>query len=397
MNYLRLILFFLCFHFFLETQSYSQHNDFQVLVDELAEAGHRDIVIVQNSDSLKVFYWPVGFRYEYQGFINIKKSVLEFLQSKPNNTPEYIELIQTSWGVQTVTAQIHRHDQTYQTNFTRKYHTIEKSENAPLYYPSKKLLLLLDIPFIANFGQPGDPLIFKTGIRPEIRYRLWNGILAYCQVDLYAHNEYFPDEWYKPGNVGIMIAKTFMDNSISVTNIGAFRTELYGLDEEINVSFFDDKISVALRGGIFGDLYLENNKFRYSDINTYKLILLKVIYSIDMYDSKIEVIGGRFLYGDKGIGIRVARVFKEIEFGFTGIKTKEDIASNVFFSIPLFPKTRKSLAQYGIAPVNHFKFKYWYYDNDFGRDTNISTSLRGIQELSSPNHFRYMSQTFGEK
>lgn len=397
MYFLRLITIFLSFHIFLGTKSYSQNNDFQLLIDELAEAGHRDIIIVQNNDSLKVFYWPVGFRDEYQGFIDIKKSVLKFLQSKPDNKAKYIELIQTSWGIQTVTAQIHQQNQSYLTNFTRKYHTVKKSENSSIINPSKRLMILFDIPFIANFGQPGDPLIFKTGIRPEIRYRLFNGILAYCQVDFYVHNEYSPDEFYKPGNVGIMIAKTFIDNIISVTNIGAFRTDIYGLDEEINVSFFDDKISLALRGGLFGDLFFEDNKFRYSDKITHKLILLKGIYSIDIYDSKIEVMGGRFLYGDNGIGIRVARTFKEIEIGFTGIKTKEDIAANVFFSIPFFPETRKSLAKYGIAPAKHFKFRYWYYDNDFGRDTNISTSLRGIQGLASPNHFKYMFQKFGEK
>ena len=161
------------------------------------------------------------------------------------------------------------------------------------------------------------------------------------------------------------------------------------------MSLLDDNISFSLHGGFYGDLFFKDNKFKYRKI-THKLALFKLVYSIDTYDCKLEFKGGRFLYGDKGVGIGIARIFNEIEIGFTGIKTKGDIAANIYFSVPIFPKTRKSLANYGIAPVRHFKLKYWYYTNKLGREPVISTTLQNIEGLASPNHFKYMSQTFGE-
>ncbi len=54
-------------------------------------------------------------------------------------------------------------------------------------------MLLFNIPLSVNFGQPFDPLIFKTGISPEFRYRLFHNIIAYYQFDFYFHNVFEND------------------------------------------------------------------------------------------------------------------------------------------------------------------------------------------------------------
>jgi len=380
--------------FYIVTYSSSQADvipsNIQSLVDELAEAGHRDISISQNADTIQIMYWPIGFRDDYRGHNDIKKRVLTFIKSSKNKNVNYIELIQTSWGIPTVTAVINCQKPPYPLHFTKKY-TVSKKSN--LYYPSKRFMILFDIPLTASYGEYYDPLKFKTGIRSEVRYRLSGGLIIYGQIDYYIHNEFDPDELYKPGNIGIMAARAFNDYVISVTNIGAFHNDIYGIDEEIQISLLDDKISLGLHAGYYGDLFFEKNKFHYYDME-YTLALLRASYSYDTYDCRIALKGGRFLYGDYGAGIELSRVFREIEIGFTGIKTKNDIAANVFFSIPFFPKSRTSLAKYGIAPVKHFKHKYWYYKNKLGREPKISTSLRNIEGLASPKHFNYMSRTF---
>ena len=396
MKYIRVITLLFYILICSPSQAHSENNKIQSLIDELAEAGHRDILFKQEGDTLKIVYWPIGFRDDYQGYIDLKRMIIKYIENSQKREVNFIELIQTSWGIPTVVSRIQRTNLSNKINFTKKYNSLKKTDYSSICNLSPKLMVLFDIPLSVSFGQPFDPLIFKTGIRPEIRYRLTNGILAYCQVDFYFHNEFDVHQYFKPGNIGVMVAKTFTDRIISVTNIGAFRKDLYGLNEEINVSLGDDKISVTFHGGLYGNLFFKNNKFKYGEI-VHKLALLKLVYSIETYDCKLEFKGGRFLYGDKGIGFGISRVFKEIEIGFTGIRTKGDIAANIYFSIPIFPKTRKSLANYGIASVKHFKFKYWYYTNKLGREPEISTSLRNIEGLASPNHFKFMSQTFREE
>ncbi len=385
----------LLFYIFIysSSQAYSKNIIIQPLIDELAEAGHRDIKYEQVGDTLKIIYWPIGFRDDYQGYEDLRSRVLKFLEYLKSNEVTFIELTQTSWGIPTITSQIQLNKSFNTYNFTKKYSSTRKLHSSSIYYPSKRLMILFGIPLSASFGQYYDPLIFKVGVRPELRFRLYAGLLAYGQIDFYFHNEYDTKEFYRPGNIGIMAARTFYDRIISVTNIGAFHTDLYGFDEEIQISLLDDKISLGLHVGYYGDLFWKNNMFRYRPLN-HKLSLLRVSYSFENYDSKIELKGGQFLYGDKGVGFEINRVFKEVEIGFTGIKTKDDIVANIHFSIPFYPKTRKSLANYGIAPVKHFKLRYRFYSNDLGREPEISTSLKNIEGIASPNHFKYMSQTF---
>ncbi len=287
MFYAKFLILFFCLLVFLHPYESTHANDLQPLVNNLAEAGHRDIEIIQNSDTLKVYYWPIGFRDSYQGFVDIKKRISEIINKSPNIGVEFVELIQTSWGIPTVNAQFQRR-LTNKIHFTKKYYASYKKTNfSSIIIPTKKLMILFDIPLYASFGQPYDPLVFKTGISPEIRYRLSKFLFAYCQVDFYFHNEFDKNQYFKPGNIGLMVAKTIKDNMISITNIGAFRKDIYGIDEEINISILDDKIAFVLHGGFYGDLYFINNKFKYRKI-THKLALFELIYSIASYDSKLK-------------------------------------------------------------------------------------------------------------
>ena len=57
------------------------------------------------------------------------------------------------------------------------------------------------------------------------------------------------------------MARTVRDNIISVTNIGAFREDIYGLDQELSVSLMDDKISFEFHGVLYGDQVFKKNEF----------------------------------------------------------------------------------------------------------------------------------------
>jgi len=86
----------------------SENNKNQSLINELAEAGHRDIVFEQKGDTLKIAYWPIGFRDDYKGYIDLKKRVITYIDNSHKNEVNFIELIQTSWGIPTVVSRIRR-------------------------------------------------------------------------------------------------------------------------------------------------------------------------------------------------------------------------------------------------------------------------------------------------
>ncbi|MBT4483052.1 MAG: hypothetical protein HOC71_05170 [Candidatus Latescibacteria bacterium] len=387
----RLIIFFFFFLACNITFAYSQMNSFKMMADYLAESSHRDINIVENNNVLKIYYWPIGFRDEYQGYVDAKKTVLKYINQIENNGIESLEFIQTSWGIPVITTKLYRKNDIKSEVFVKDYHVCEKVQ--PSLFPARKLLLLFDIPVTMNFGQPFDPFIFKTGIRPELRLKICKGVIAYTQIEFYIHNEYDVHEYVYPGSTGILLMKTINDNTLTFTNIGIMGTDIYGVDEEINISLYNNLFALEFHGGIYGDYEFKNSKFKYYKFDK-NLALLKFLYFNEKYDCVLKFFGGRFLYGDKGVGCEISRVFNEVEIGFTGIKSGGDIAANVFFSIPFFPKSRRSLAKHGISFKKSFHCKYWYYSNDLGKEPMLPTSIKSITGYSNPHHFSFMSKFY---
>ncbi len=392
-GYIRLlffnILFSWCFMFCINNNVTAY--DFQSFADNLAESGHRDIQFVRDGTILKIFYWPVGFRSDYNGYENIKNKTLKLLPVFRNIGIKRIDIIQTAWGIPVVTSQLLTDCTSERISFTKKYFPDLYDVNT--YYPAKKGLLFFDIPLKANFGQFYDPFIFKTGIGHRFTYRLSDAVLANFEVDFFLHNEYDLHEYYKPGNIGIMAARTISEHMISFTNIGVFRQDIYGIDQEFFLSMYDDILSINFHGGLYGEQRFENHEFKYKKIS-HKLALLKMTYSDAAYDCRITLMGGRFLFDDKGFGAVLSRTFREVEIGFTGIKTGGDLVLNVFFSVPLYPQSRSMLAKHGIGHVKHFKMKYWYYSNNLGREPHISTRRQEINGLANPAHYKFMSQRY---
>jgi hypothetical protein len=226
------------------------------------------------------------------------------------------------------------------------------------------------------------------------------GFVVYGQMEFYIHNEYDPNQWYEPSNVGFMYGWPFSRKTLSVTNVGFFQKELYGIDEEIRTLFFDDAISFGFRCGMYGKQRFRNNRFEYFSLNKW-MSLLNVAWTWTRYDCTFGVKGGRFIYGDSGVGVEVSRVFREVEIGFTGIRSGPEEIAYIHFRIPFYPQTRKARASYGIGLVNALRFSYRYdsrglkpRDKPFLRayEPESGISYHELEGLARVIHFRSMFQ-----
>lgn len=375
------------------------NSHYEPLIDSLAASGSRDLSLSEQGDTLRISYRPMGFRDEYHAFSTVHDQTETWLNKTDNTKIKFIEYDQSNWGIQLIRALVSRKSSARE--FQRDYTTDNELHNSETHYRSLPFLLQFDIPLKADFGNFYDPLIFRTGIRPDVRLMVKPGLVLYGQIDLYMHNEYDPHMWYNPANIGVMYARPLHRKVLSVTNFGAFIKELYGFDEEIRVSLRKDRLTVGIHGGAYGDLFFRNNRFEYTELNKY-MVVLKALWSYAPYDCTLGLKGGRFLYGDFGYGVEISRIFKEIEIGVSGIRSGPDVIGGISFRMPLFSKNRKARTRYGIDIVKNWGFTYRFdsrgmiYDPqaiiDKAFEPEVGMSFREIESLARPVHFTYMSQ-----
>lgn len=370
---------------------------------EASAAGHRDLHSEVRGDTLAVTFWPIGFRDDYAGFIDMKERIGRYSEKAHNNHLKNILLTQTSWGLPVIRAQFRKGESQQNSYIKRafKHHTPVK--NSKVFHLHRKVLIQFDFPLVMKFGDFNDPLVFRTGVRPDIRLNFRPGLILYGQVDLYVHNEFKPSMWYKPADIGCMLAHAVTDKIVSITNIGAFAyRDIYGIDEEILISFHNDELCFGLHTGIFGDLRFDNNHFYRADINR-KMAIVSCSYSYLPFDCTFGVKGGRFLYGDTGFGVTLSRVFRELEIEFTGIRSGDEFVGKIQATVPLFPGHRKSFADHGLAHVRNVRLTYRYNSNTIiynpeylsrAVEPEVGISFREITGLARPVHYRFRSGNY---
>jgi len=374
-------------------------------LEKAAEAGHRDIHLSVNGDTLRVSYWPLGFRNEYVAFTDFRKRIAMLVQGPRYASVKQVELYQTSWGMSLLQTGCIKNASIKTHTFRRFFSLRPVGNNYTAYHPSKKILVQINIPLVMSFGDFYDPLVFKTGIRPDIRYVVRPGIIVYNQFDLYVHNEYDRTMWFRPANIGLVVLKPFTESLLSVTNIGAFfQRDLYGIDEEIIYSLRDD-MYVRFHLGAYHTIGYENYHVEYERnvLTCEKKTMIASMHVLnDRYDGMIVIKAGRFLNGDRGVGLGVFRLFYDVEIGFSGVYSDNEFNGYIDVSLPLPPGNRSSFASHGIAPAREFRLKYRYnsrtitFDPDEkpkGIEHELGISFREIMGFTRTEHFRHLAGT----
>jgi hypothetical protein len=366
------------------------------LAASLAENGHRDIMIAQQGDSLFVSVWPYGFRDPYRGFMNALKIIRSNEIFGINNQSIKLALTITQWGLPTVTGFLNNNKSLHRTVYSRAYHLKNNFDDSRVDYQASKFNLLFDIPFSYSLGGIEDPLVFNIGLRPEVRVRLFRTLIAYAEASLFLHNEFDNTEWFKPGNIGIVYSQSIINRLISITNIGAFRSEIYGFDQTLQLSVQNDRILFRLHGGFYGDLFYEDNMFFYDDLN-HSLVLGETEISFPKVDARLIFQTGRYLYGDRGGSITIERTFDEIDIGFTGMRTDGVFIAKINISIPFYPRTRSSRARFGVGLHDKLHFGYRSDSSNRGEEPILPMSIGRIEKNAAPSHFNNMTNYYPSK
>lgn len=372
MTVLLIILLTLCVAF--PAHADKRDDALRNLTYRLERSGYRHVHAAVSGDTLHVQTWPVGFGDTYRGMENIA------VQVAACNVPgvETISVVQAPWGVP-VLRYVARADAPFPAG---RWHGGGDILPGSGTFSPGNFLLSVDIPFAASFGALDDPFIFSTGLRPEMYWNPYNGLIGFTGVDLYAHNEYDPSDWYHPANMGVLFARKFSSRLTAATTWGAFGIdELWGAQVEAEYGFDGSSWSVGMRSGVFGDFWFENDRFGYDDIE-HGLALLRITYCNIPYDTTVHVQGGRYLFGDYGAEAGISRMFRETEIGFTGVVSEGEFNGYIHCSIPLFGSSGRRIAGDSIGMVPRVRYRYRYNSKTISHDP--ASHPRGVEPFYIP-------------
>jgi hypothetical protein len=295
----------------------------------------------------------------------------------------------------------------------------EFSEDKKLYktkdYGSKKFNFFIapalksylnakDNPFTLKLSlQTGFSYDISDGlfIRANIRHPLYNSIKDIPSTDELEENdlairsqmlEYFKYNHTQLKSFTMDLVKPTLLNSFTKIEVGYFDLAFAGIDLEWYKPMFDDQFGIGLQYQHVYKRYVDNMVDIYND-KTFNTKFINLYYLLSpQYNVHSTFKIGKFLAGDKGIRVDIARHYKQFTIGFFVTKTNSTdifthsqnrgyIDKGIYIKVPLDVFTYnnvKGRASYGISP----------WTRDVGQFANTTYSLYPI--LSSENNIQIM-------
>lgn len=371
----------------------------QSFLNSAASDGHRDIIVFVHDDTLSVSSWPMGHRNGYDGWLNMRGHIIKLISESNEFAVKQIILSQQAWGKPIIQGTISPLDTSASHRFSRSYTTTHPKKDSISARPSRKFLVLFDFPLSMDFGGFEDPFLYKTGLRSGLFAQIIPGnLISYAQLDIYAHNEYDTSQWFQPADLGAAFITAPSSKSLMIVNAGSFTDDdVYGLSSRYRHYFADDTCYIRVHAGIYSDIAFTGNKFAYDDKPHY-CALVGAAYTAVSSDLTFSIEGGRYLYGDHGIGTGMKRLFGEVEIGFKGIYSDNEFNGYIDVSIPLFPANRAFFPETGITTARDIYKSYRYNsttvnydptDRANGIEPDSGISFRDFERFAHPSHYRY--------
>jgi hypothetical protein len=210
-----------------------------------------------------------------------------------------------------------------------------------------------------QLGIPDDPFEMAFWLAPEATFMPFRGGLVTLQGIVEIEDEFDPfSRKFRPGRSTISYGGWLPGSWLGTASIGYFPGNRYGVAFETGRFIHGGDFEVRLNGDYSGFLkFSRNNIVLYSGLEAWSGVV-SVIHRLSGLDLVTTVSGGRFLYGDAGGSLDVARRFNETEFAFFAIKTDEGSVAGLRFRVPLPLRRAPAPRRVRLTTVPDFPFEY---------------------------------------
>ncbi len=214
--------------------------------------------------------------------------------------------------------------------------------------------------FIAQFGYRENPVESKFNLLLQTQLYLARGLVLNGGVLLPVQNDF--DN--QPRNVrpAPVYLNQFLaldgSNFISLA-AGLFYNDRYGLHAQYRNADPTSRWSAGLEAGLTGFQYFPPSGFYYEPLRDL-LLLADVAWRIPTRDVTLKLMGGQFLYQDRGLRAEFIRQFPDVEVGLYVMKTGNGSTGGFNFAIPIPPGRLLQSRKARLRTSEEFRWEYSY-------------------------------------
>ncbi|NPD93071.1 YjbH domain-containing protein [Xylanibacter muris] len=212
---------------------------------------------------------------------------------------------------------------------------------------------------------------YSVSFAPSFETTLWWGNRIYLQPVLPVIHNLERGNTNRYIHIGAANIRQDFVNSArwhATAALGFFLGDRVGAHAEIGYRL-NGYIDVTAQMGYTGAAYVDNNGFTATNWNR-----VNAMMKLDYYESytgmRLSVSGGRFLYGDYGVRVDVARHYSDYSIGLFGILTEGEHNAGFCFAIPFGGKSQRRDGFVRVRLPQYFDWQYnmvSYYEYEWNK------------------------------
>ncbi len=335
--------------------------------DSLWEEGFEDIQTIVKGDTLYLSIEDRAHRGTFRGAVAALRLINE---SQPD--VQYVEMLLTDYKMPQLIVHALRREGTWDVSVDRQMEQAQKVLKG--VKPRASSTGRIDItvfPMISLVNNKLDHLFdYCISIAPAFATTLWKGSRVTLQPIFPILNNLDPDETQRY----IQIGQANLSQQILSTSrwhasaaIGFFHAERAGLQAKVTFHVLRNLDLSINAGYTYGVNYTKQKGFGFIRDSQRLNFMAHASYYEPRTQLQIELLGGRFLYGDYGGRLDVTRHFGEFAIGVYGILTGGEYNAGFHFAIPMSGKRQRRKAfvrlrlpeYYAVEYSMQSFFKYW--------------------------------------
>jgi len=242
--------------------------------------------------------------------------------------------------------------------------------------------------FAFELGRPDDVFRSSFALAPEITLSPFPGSLLTGQLVIRLTNDLQPDAAdVAPGRSTLSWAARVPGSVLFAASGGIFPDDRWGFAAEGSRLLFDGLLELVAGGDLSGRLEFTHDAVLYSSLEGWSLFGAATGRTPGV-DLEVRGSVARFLEGDLGVRLDVARRFHETRVAFFGIKTEAATVGGVQLAVPLPVKRQLPPRRLRPATVPSFPIEYRDTLGDIGRQVNHFNDTEWVRKGLLPTFVR---------
>jgi hypothetical protein len=239
-----------------------------------------------------------------------------------------------------------------------------------------------------ELGRPDDVFRSTFALAPEITMSPLSGTLLTGQLLIRVKNDLEPDASdVAPGRCTVSVAGWLPQSVLAAVSSGIFPDDRWGVAAETARVFLDGWLELGAGGDVSGRLEFTKDAILYSPLESWSAFA-QATGRTPRVDLEVRGAFARFLEGDLGVRVDVARRFHEARVSFFGIKTEAETVGGLQLALPL--PVKRQMQPRRLRPVTVPTFPIEYRDKlgNFGRQLSHFHDVDWVRKGLLPTFVR---------